>query len=147
MVLGWREWVSLPGLRLPRIRAKLDTGARSSALHVTDVEPFRRARADWVRFRVVTDRGQRGDRTVEAHAVDERIVRDSGGKEHLRVVIETVVSIAGWDWPIELTLASRSEMSFRMLLGRQALSGRVIVDPSHSYLAGRPPRKTKIRRT
>jgi len=139
MILGWREWVALPDLGIHAIRAKLDTGARSSALHVADIEPFRRSGAEWVRFTIVQDtRVRRPPIVARARVEDERVVRDSGGHEHLRIVIRTTLDVAGWRWPIDLTLASRGPMSFRMLLGRQGLSGRAVLDPAHSYLAGRP---------
>ena len=137
IVLGWREWMGLPDLDIPAIKVKLDTGARSSALHVTNIRSFKRRGVDWVRFRPVLDDGRARLRPAEAKVLDQRTVRDSGGKAHLRVVISTTVEVAGWTWPVDLTLASRGEMSFRMLLGRQAMSGRVLVDPLHSYLAGR----------
>jgi hypothetical protein len=137
LMLGWREWMGLPDLDIPALKVKLDTGARSSALHVTDIRLFRRRNEDWVRFRPVLDDGRPRLRAAEARVLDQRMVRDSGGREHLRVVIKTAIEVAGWIWPVDLTLASRGEMSFRMLLGRQAMSGRIIVDPVHSYLAGR----------
>ena len=143
MILGWREWVSLPDLGVWAIKAKLDTGARSSSLHVASVKVFHRGGVEWVRFLAVHDRkGQRNPLEVSSRVHDERMVRDSGGHEHLRIVIHTNLEIAGWAWPVDVTLASRTEMSFRMLIGRQGLTGHAIVDPSRSYLAGRPrPRR------
>ena len=144
LVLGWREWVALPDLGIRRLKAKLDTGARSSAVHADDVERFRHRGQDWVRFHVVTDTVHRVRRVPgEARLLDERVVRSSGGHESHRYVIDTHLEIAGWQWPIELTLAERPSMSFRMLIGRQALSGHVLIDSSHSYLAGRPPRRRR----
>jgi hypothetical protein len=139
IILGWREWVGLPDLGVGAIRAKLDTGARSSALHVDTIKPFKRSGIDWVKFTILQDsRVRRPSIAARARVLDERMVRDSGGHEHLRVVIRTTLDVAGRRWPIDLTLASRAPMSFRMLLGRQGLSGRVVLDPAHSYLAGRP---------
>ena len=142
--IGWREWVALPDLGVTRIKAKIDTGARSSALHAFDLEHFRRRGHDMVRFAVHTlQRSNKRVIVAEAEMLDERIVRSSNGVNALRPVILTRVELLGESWPIELTLASRDEMGFRMLLGRQAVRGRFLIDPGRSYLAGRPPRKPK----
>ena len=142
MVLGWREWVVLPHLQMAKVKAKLDTGARSSALHVEDLEPFRKGGRPWVRFRVMGGgRKPRKGPIVTAPVHDERVVKSSFGREQERFVITTIVDIAGWQWPIDLTLTSRSDMKFRMLLGRQAMTGRILVDPHRSYLAGRPGKR------
>lgn len=138
MILGWREWVGLPDLGLARIKAKLDTGARTSSLHVSSVETFKRDGEEWVRFEVVPQLKHRRSKVrAEAPVLDERMVRDSGGHEELRVTISTTLEVAHWQWAVDVTLASRSGMKFRMLLGRQALGGRILVDPYRSYLAGR----------
>ena len=148
IVLGWREWVALPDIGVPVIKAKLDTGARSSSLHVESTRTFKRDGHEWVRFLAVTDlTGRDAAVRAEAPVVDERMVRSSAGHEELRIVIETRVEIAGWNWEIDLTLAARPEtMSFRMLIGRQGLSGHALIDPSHSYLAGRPPARRRRRK-
>ena len=142
--IGWREWVALPDLGVTRIKAKIDTGARSSALHAFDLEHFRRRGHDMVRFAIHTlQRSSKRVIVAEAEMLDNRIVRSSNGVNALRPVILTRVELLGESWPIELTLASRDEMGFRMLLGRQAVRGRFLIDPGRSYLAGRPPRKPK----
>jgi hypothetical protein len=141
LVLGWREWVSLPELSGRRIKAKLDTGARSSSLHVANVSVFRRHGESWVTFQVVDS--SLPSPPVQTRVIDERIIRSSAGHEETRVVIRTELEIAGWRWPIDVTLANRPAMSFRMLLGRQALTRHAIVDPSHSYLAGLPAGKPR----
>ena len=142
--IGWREWVALPDLGVTRIKAKIDTGARSSALHAFDLERFRRRGNDMVRFTIHTlQRSSKRVIVAEAEMLDERVVRSSNGVNALRPVILTRVELLGESWPIELTLASRDEMGFRMLLGRQAVRGRFLIDPGRSYLAGRPPRKPK----
>jgi hypothetical protein len=137
-VLGWREWAALPELGVGAIKAKLDTGARTSSLHAFGLTRFERDGTDIVRFEIHPH--QRSDRdaiVVEAEVVDERWVRNSGGQRELRPVIETVVRMGGKRWRIELTLTRRDEMGFRMLLGRQALRRRALVDPGTSYRAGR----------
>ncbi|HEY9763331.1 MAG TPA: ATP-dependent zinc protease [Trichocoleus sp.] len=134
-VIGWREWVALPELGITGIKAKIDTGARSSAIHAFDVEVFQQQGKKMVRFKVHPL--QRDSICVVAGEVpllDERVVRNSGGHGQLRAVIETSVNIGGQVWPIELTLTNRDVMGFRMLLGRQAIRHRFLVDSGRSYL-------------
>lgn len=138
--VGWREWTRLPELGGVLVNAKVDTGARSSALHAFDLHRFDRDGAAWVRFDVhPLQRKTRPSITVEAAVVDERRVTSSSGGAQLRPVIVTPVELGGQVWPIELTLTRRDEMGFRMLLGRQAIRDRFLVDPGRSYLQS--PRK------
>ena len=143
-VIGWREWVKLPDLGVGRIKVKVDTGARSSALHAFDVEEFTKDGETWVRFKIHPDQ-RNSKRTVNAEAkiLDYRLVKNTGGKSTKRPVIITNVSLLGITWPVELTLANRDEMGFRMLLGREAIRRRLLVDPGGSYYGGKPKRKKK----
>lgn len=139
--LGWREWVSLPELGIERIKAKVDTGARTSALHAFELERYQDGEAQRVRFRIHPLQ-KRDDLVVECDAkvIDERNVTDSGGHREQRLVIATEAEVAGVRFPIEMTLTDRDTMLFRMLLGRTALRGRFNVDPGRSFLTGRPDR-------
>ena len=143
-VIGWREWVALPDLGIENIKAKVDSGARSSALHAFDIRTFSRNGEDWVRFEIhPVQRSTRGTIEVEYPVLEYRNVRSSSGKTTRRPVIVTDVSLLDETWPIELTLASRDQMGFRMLLGREAFRGRFLVDASRSYFGGRPEKKKK----
>jgi hypothetical protein len=129
----------LPEFGVQAIKAKIDTGARSSALHAFDLERFDQGGQKMVRFQAHPL--QRDDRyivVVEAALLEDRMVRNSGGQSELRPVVITTVQVGSNMWPIELTLTNRDEMGFRMLLGRQALRRRYLVDPGHSYLQPLP---------
>jgi len=137
--VGWREWVSLPGLGISAIKAKVDTGARSSSLHAFGVEPFARQGRPWVRFLAhPLQRSAVPEVEIEAPLLELRRVTTSSGHAEERPVIRTELELLGDRWLIELTLARRDAMGFRMLLGREALRGRVLVDPGGSYRNGRP---------
>lgn len=146
--IGWREWLALPDLKMPAVKAKIDTGARTSSLHAFDVESIRRSGRKYVRFKVhPIQRDSSTTVTCEALLEEERWVRSSNGKRELRPVIRTAVTIMGLEWVIELTLTSRDNMGFRMLLGREAVRGRCLVDPGRSFVAGRRrKRKSKKKR-
>lgn len=132
MDVGWREWVELPALGLPAIKAKVDTGARTSALHAWRVEPYTEGGSPWVRFHMhPLQRDTELSVVCDAPVHDRRLVSDSGGHREMRYVIETPIRMAERDWKIEVTLTDRDTMLFRMLLGRQAMRGlRVLPDAS-----------------
>jgi len=142
-VIGWREWVGLPDLGIIFIKAKVDSGARSSSLHAFDLKPFERDGEEWVRFKIhPVQRRKLGIVETEAKVFDRRSVRSSSGKASMRPVILTNVSLMGITWSVEMTLANRDDMGFRMLLGRQAFRHRFLVDAGKSYCSVKPPRNT-----
>ena len=137
--IGWREWVGFPCLEGVEIKAKIDTGARSSAIHAFNIETFERAETPWASFELHPVQRHRVPTVrVEAPLVDQRAVRSSNGVSEERLVITTPVQLGPDRFPIELTLTNRDEMGFRLLLGRSALRRRYLVDSSKSYLLGRP---------
>ncbi len=139
MVIGWREWVALPGLGSGPIKAKIDTGARSSALHAWNIEPFSHEGQLWVTFDIHPL--QRNNRVVipcQAPVKGQRKIRNSGGQTELRYIVTAELTIGERSWPIEISLTNRDEMGFRLLLGRTAVRRRVLIDVSKSFLAGAP---------
>jgi hypothetical protein len=134
-VIGWREWIDLPELGIKEIKAKIDTGARSSALHAIHVEPFEQEGKEMVRFQVHPyQRDSHFTVSAEAQLLEWRQVRNSSGDAQLRPVIQTAIELGGLQWSIELTLTNRDVMGFRMLLGREGVRRRFLVNPGHSYL-------------
>ncbi|MDE2888892.1 MAG: RimK/LysX family protein [Gemmatimonadota bacterium] len=141
-ICGWREWASLPSLGIDSIKVKLDTGARTSVLHAWDIETYADRGRQWVRFRVFpAQRNKKRFVCCESLIADRRWVTNSGGSRERRFVISTDLNMGRDTWPIELTLTNRDEMGFRMLIGREAMQGRLVVDPDVSYTIGRPARK------
>lgn len=139
ITVGWREWCSLPELGLAHIKAKIDTGAKTSCLHAFTVEPFTKDEQLWVRFGMHPNQHDTHLETFcEARVVDERNVTDSGGHTEKRYVIATQLIIDSQQWTIELTLTNRDTMQFRMLLGRSAMVDKIIVNPAESYMLGEP---------
>lgn len=137
-VIGWREWVALPQLGIPHIKAKIDTGARTSALHAFSVDAFQENRRDKVRF-LIHPRQQSQRKVVQCTAdlVDIRWVMDSGGHREQRFVIQTEVILGDKKLLVDVTLTSRDDMRFRMLLGRTALAKHFLIDPQASYVCGK----------
>ncbi len=138
-VLGWREWLELPELGIKHIKAKIDTGARSSSLHAYDIECETVDGQKWVSFKVHPNQHDETDSiTCRAPVKDYRQVTDSGGHRSMRYVIDTTIKLGQQQLTAEITLADRSDMLFRMLLGRTAMNGRYLVDPASSYCLGTP---------
>ena len=139
LTLGWREWIALPDLGLHAIKAKVDTGARTSALHAFNIQLYKENGIEMIRFFVhPIQKNQDFYIECKAPVKDRRQVTDSGGHKELRYVIETNVVIANLRYLIEITLTDRDTMSFRMLLGRSAMKNIIIVDPGTSFICGKP---------
>ena len=141
LLVGWREWVSLPELNVPHIKAKIDTGARTSALHAFSVDSYLKKGVHRVKF-LIHPYQNRQDivKECDARIVDRRMVTDSGGHKEKRYVILTSIVLGDSEWDIEITLTNRDNMKFRMLLGRTAMAGKVIVNPGRSFLIGKKPK-------
>jgi len=137
--IGWREWISLPELGIPSIKAKIDTGARTSALHAYFVEPYYKDKVRHVRFGIHPHQDDNETAIVcDTKVLEERKVTDSGGHVENRFVIETIIVVGNNSRKIEVTLTNRDTMKFRMLLGRTALNDLFCVNPATSYLFGKP---------
>ena len=137
-VIGWREWVALPGLAIPRLRAKIDTGAKTSSLHAEDCEAYEADGVCRARFFVRTSHHRYA---CDAEVVDHRTVKSSNGQTEDRPVIRVECVLGAVRWPIELTLTDRTPMRFPMLLGRRAMEGGFLVNPGLSFCQPRPPRR------
>lgn len=146
-IIGWREWVTFPQLGVGPIKAKIDTGARSSSLHAFDIKTIQKDGKIYIRFKVhPIQRSRDGAVDVEAEVLEYRRVRSSSGQAAKRPVIVTMMEVLGVSLPIELTLANRDQMGFRVLLGREAFRGRLLVDAGRSYYGGRPKGRNTKRR-
>ncbi len=136
--IGWREWVSLPELKIPALKAKIDTGAKTSSLHAFNITPVQRNNMEFVTFDIhPVQKNNHFILTCEAPVIDKRIVKDSGGHEELRYVIKTALTLGTDNMTIEMTLSNRDNMRFKMLLGRHALKNKYCVNPAQSYLCGK----------
>jgi hypothetical protein len=140
ILVGWREWIALPALGIPAVKTKVDTGARTCALHAFFTERFRSGGKSRVRFGMHPLQRRRDLAiTCTCELLDQREVTDSGGHRQSRWVIETPLRLGDAEWPVEITLTDRDSMIFRMLLGRTAIANQVLVDPGASYLVGKRP--------
>jgi hypothetical protein len=145
-IVGWREWVSLAELGVPWIKAKIDTGARTSSLHAFDVEELRRGDVDVVRFGVHPWQDTDDEAVVvECQVHDRRTVRSSSGHTEERIVVLMDIVLCGRTMTAEVTLTNRDEMGFRMLIGREALRQGFVVDSARSFVGGRAPRRIRRR--
>lgn len=137
-IIGWREWIALPDLGIPAIKAKIDTGARTSAIHVFNLEEFSANGLKMVRFGIhPLQKNNEIVRFCEARVLERRKVKNSGGHSENRYIIQTTAALGGEHWPISISLTNRDLMMFRMLLGRKALEERFLINPGHSFLTGR----------
>jgi len=137
-IIGWREWIAFPELNVAKIKAKIDTGARSSAIHASRITPSRQNGVLWVNFEVHPTRKNKHLRiSCSARVSDYRRVRSSNGQHEKRYVIVTDLEIMEEFYPIELTLTNREQMGFQVLLGRTAIRNRFLVDPGRSFLCGK----------
>lgn len=135
IILGWREWAALPELKIEGIKAKIDTGARTSSLHAENIEIFEKSEKEWVKFSVDPVQNSSENRvSCCVELFEEREVKSSTGHIEMRPVIITDLHIGHRTWPIEITLTNRDSMGFRMLLGREALRNRCLVNPEKSFL-------------
>ncbi len=142
--VGWREWVALPEFGVSAIKVKVDTGAASSSLHAFHLERFTHSGRERVRFEIhPRQRSTYASVWVEADVVDERQVRNPGGRSETRPVIRAALRWSDITWRAEINLTRRDEMGFRMLLGRTSLRERFVVDPGRSYLGGRPQKEKR----
>jgi hypothetical protein len=137
-IIGWKEWIVLPELGIPAVKAKIDTGARTSAMHIFSLEEFQSGGRRMVRFGIhPLQRRKDVECFCEAPVLELRRVKDSGGHYEKRYVIQTTAKLGAVSWPIDITLTNRDPMLFRMLMGRKAVENRFLIHPGRSYLTGR----------
>lgn len=138
LVLGWKEWLSFPDFSIPAIKAKIDTGATTSSIGTTHIREFKQNNEDWVEFKVSPISNVSKTKVIcRAKIIDKRVVSDSGGHRKLRYVVRTTMKIGNYSWSIELTLANRNTMKFQVLLGREAMIGKIIVNPMLQFSQGK----------
>ena len=144
LISGWREWAQLPDLNIEQIKVKIDTGAKTSSLHAFDLKPFTNMGSEWLQFDIHPFQYNEAiTRTCQCPIVDHRWITSSSGHKQKRFIIETTLTLGEYSTLIEISIANRDEMGFRMLVGRNALKGRILVDPSHSFLLSHRPPLTK----
>lgn len=135
ITVGWREWLGLPELGISEIKAKIDTGARTSCIHAINIEEYEENGEKWVKFIAQPLQDDEQTQVVcKAKVKKLKHVTSSSGQKELRYFIETTLHAGAHSWPIELTLTNRATMKFRMLLGRTAMENRIVVDPALSHL-------------
>jgi hypothetical protein len=138
VLVGWQEWAELPLLHIPAIKAKIDTGAKTSAIHASNIHTVHRHNQLYVHFTVQPlQRTDKYEKVCTALVVDQRTVKNSGGHKELRYVIHTLITLGTMSWEIEISLTNRDPMVFRMLLGRDALKGHSVVDPGKIFCQGK----------
>jgi ribosomal protein S6--L-glutamate ligase len=139
IIIGAREWCSLPNLGIELIKAKVDSGAKTTALHADNLEKFYKNDEKWVKFSIKPLKS-RQDLIVqcEAKLLEKRIIKSSNGSKEERVVIESDLVLGNKTYPIEITLTNRKLMGFNMLLGRQAMEGKNLIDCNLRYILGKP---------
>lgn len=143
VIIGSEEWFSFPDLNIPYIKARIDSGAKTSALHAVNISPFIRDNENWVKFDInPIQNNTKAVKHCEAKLIDKRVVKSSSGYREQRYVIQTHLKIGEESWNIEMTLTNRDSMGFRMLLGREAMSGRLLVDPEQKYVLEQPSVET-----
>jgi len=136
--VGWQEWCALPAFHIPAIKAKIDTGAKTSAIHAFDIKPFHHHGCLYVRFALCPLQADQDIlRMCSAEVIDQRWIMSSNGHKENRFVIQTSISMAEKTWDLELTLSDRDPLKFRLLLGRAALAERVVIDPSKRLCLGK----------
>ena len=142
LIVGWREWISLPDLEISRIKAKLDTGAHTSSLHTYFIEPLNGYAQPRVRFGVhPLQHTEKKEIICTAEIVDQRLISDSGGHSEMRFIIRTSLTMGKKTWPIDLSITNREQMRYRLLLGRTAIRDFLVVDPALSFTLGKPASK------
>jgi hypothetical protein len=137
MIIGCDEWCAFPSLNIPAIKARVDSGAKTSSMHAINIERFSRNEESWVRFEV---HPLQKNRKVTVHCevplIDQRVIKSSSGDKEKRPVIRVPLSLGGTLWEVEVTLTNRDSMGYRMLLGREAMNGRILIDPEGMCLLG-----------
>ena len=142
MIIGWREWIDLPELGVEQLKAKIDTGARTAALHAEDIQRIQRKGDDWVRFKMATGEDTVDWKNCEFPLADIRQIKNTSGVPEERFVINTSLRLGGRRWRIDVSLANRAEMGFEIILGRTSIRRRnIVVNPGRSFLAGEPKKK------
>lgn len=138
LLIGAKEWCCFPALAVTAVKARIDSGAKISSLHAVNIEPFVRSASEWVRFSIHPLQ-QNSDLTItcEAPVTDRRIIRSSNGTGEERIIINTPLTLHGNTWNIDVSLTNRQRMTYRMLLGREAMAGRLLIDSDKSFMAGK----------